>query len=101
MHPAPWHCGIAPEETIPTRLIGADGLIFCRIVGRTDEEANELAWMIRAAPELLSSCKWLVGQLQGDSGTGHSHWEQFPEYRAACAAIRQASPNTGHAGEGE
>ena len=40
--------------------------------------------------ELLAGLKWVVGQLQGDSGTGESYWEQFPEYRAACAAITKA-----------
>ena len=42
------------------------------------------------ASDLLTACKWLVGQLQGDSGTGHAHWEQCPEYRAALAAIAKA-----------
>jgi hypothetical protein len=50
------------------------------------ETVDELS-DIPPATDLLTACKWLVGQLQGDSGTGHSHWEQFPEYRAALAAI--------------
>lgn len=41
-------------------------------------------------PSLLTACKWLVSQLQGESGAGHSHWEQFPEYRAALEAIAKA-----------
>jgi hypothetical protein len=47
--------------------------------------------LIAAAPELLEAVDWLVGQLQGDSATGHSYWKQFPEYRAACDAIAKAT----------
>ena len=47
--------------------------------------------LIAAAPKLLDAVDWLVGQLQGDSATGHSYWKQFPEYRAACDAIAKAT----------
>lgn len=30
---------------------------------------------------------WFIQQCLGDSGTGESHWEQFPEYRAAQATL--------------
>lgn len=47
--------------------------------------------LIAAAPELLSFAQWVMGQLQGDSGTGESYWEQFPEYLAGKDAIAKAT----------
>jgi hypothetical protein len=58
------------------------------------EPGDELS-EIPVIVDLLTACKWLVAQLQGDSGTGHSHWEQFPEYRAALAAISKSEGGQG------
>jgi hypothetical protein len=59
--------------------------------------ANDMAALARRAIEikaqrdvLLSSVRWFVRQCQGDSGTGDSHWSQFPEYRLAKRAIELA-----------
>jgi hypothetical protein len=49
------------------------------------------ARLIAAAPEMLEALKWCVHQFQGDSGTGDSHWNDYPEYRAAKAAIAKAT----------
>lgn len=46
--------------------------------------------LIAAAPELLDAVSWFIDQLQGDSGTGHSYWKKFPQYRAALAAYTKA-----------
>jgi hypothetical protein len=39
---------------------------------------------------LRSGLKWALRQMQGESGAGENYWEQFPEYRAAWAALNEA-----------
>ena len=56
----------------------------------TEAEAEANARLIAAAPDLFAGLHWVLHQLQGDSGTGESYWEQFPQYRAAVAAIAKA-----------
>lgn len=34
-----------------------------------------------AAKEMIAFADWCLRQLQGDSGMGDGHWDQFPEYR--------------------
>lgn len=36
----------------------------------------------------LRSLQFFVDQCRGDSGTGESHWEQFPQYRQAVSLLR-------------
>jgi hypothetical protein len=41
------------------------------------------------AKELLDGLRWCIKQMQGDSGTGHSHWEDYPEYLDALATLER------------
>jgi hypothetical protein len=41
------------------------------------------------ATELLDGLRWCIKQMQGDSGTGHSHWEGYPEYLNALATLER------------
>lgn len=43
---APWDFGQAPEETLPTMLIGSGSLLFARVVCRTISEAVSKARFI-------------------------------------------------------
>lgn len=38
--------------------------------------------------ELAACLAWMVAQLEGDSGTGASHWEQLPEFIQARKLVR-------------
>lgn len=53
-------------------------------------EAQANARLIAAAPELLAFARWAIEQFRGESGTGESHWEQYPEYLAGCRAVVKA-----------
>jgi hypothetical protein len=35
----------------------------------------------------LRLLQWFIHQFQGDSGTGDTHWSQFPEYREALTLL--------------
>lgn len=39
---------------------------------------------------LAKAVDWFLLTFQGDSGTGHTHWMQFPEYRDAYKALQAA-----------
>jgi hypothetical protein len=80
----PWSVGVAPEETLPTYLIGADGVLFCRVVGSPGHDAEANARLIAAAPDLLAACEGLVDLL------GAHQWGEGPALRAARAAIAKA-----------
>lgn len=54
------------------------------------------AQLIAATPMLLSSLCWALRQLQGDTGTGDSHWSQFPEYVAAVEVARSLGGDVAH-----
>ena len=41
------------------------------------------------ATELLDGLRWCIGQMQGESGTGHSHWETYREYLDALATLHR------------
>ena len=56
-----------------------------------DKLGLELYATQRQRDELLEFSRWAMEQFTGDSGTGESHWEQFPEFRAGRAAILIAS----------
>lgn len=36
---------------------------------------------------VIKTLEWFIGQFQGDSGIGESHWEKEPEYREAKALL--------------
>ena len=57
---------------------------------RIDILLDELAKQKELNAALLQGLRWAVGQFQGDSGTGHSYWEEFPEYLAAVHALEKA-----------
>jgi hypothetical protein len=57
---------------------------------KEDNERAANARLIAAAPELLEACQWMMMQLEGTSGASASHWEQFPGYHQAHAAISKA-----------
>lgn len=60
---------------------------------RKNRQAAEVKafWRLAmAAPDLLKFAKWARGQMCGDSGTGASYWEQFPEFVAGMKAIKKA-----------
>lgn len=56
--------------------------------GRSPYQVANAA-LITEAPALLDGLKWALQQMRGDSGTGHSHWAQYKEYRDAVAAVRR------------
>jgi hypothetical protein len=54
------------------------------------EEAERLTYANPAINhrELANFAEWALGQFQGDSGTGHSYWEQFPQYISGVRAVQ-------------
>lgn len=40
--------------------------------------------------DLAKAVDWFLHIFQGDTGTGHTHWVQFPEYRDAYKALQAA-----------
>ena len=89
--PGPWLLH-GPHDGEYEVSSGPYGKIIVRVEPDETNNTETLfnACLIAAAPDLLAACKWMLRQLQGDSGTGRSHWEQFPEYHAALAAIAKA-----------
>lgn len=72
-----------------------DGYPIARVASFRDSSRSQLADLANAdlmasAPELLAFSKWSVDQFCGGSGTGESHWEQFPEFAAGLKAIAKA-----------
>ncbi len=41
---------------------------------------------------LRASLAWAINTFQGESGCGDAYWEQFPEYRIACALLADTQP---------
>jgi hypothetical protein len=41
------------------------------------------------SPQLFDSLCWAIHQLQGDSGTGHTLWQEYPEYMEALKIIER------------
>lgn len=79
------------SENLSIIVYGTDEELRCGVQGDTPEESIANARLIAAAPELLESLQWVMDTLQGDSGTGHSYWEQFPEYHKALEALNKAT----------
>ena len=50
------------------------------------------AWRVEvdALGKIARACDWFLFTFQGDSGTGHTHWQQFPQYLEAIALVRAA-----------
>lgn len=88
--PGPWH---VINYNAGAKSVGQSGgaqTTVCDLNPAAYFEGDELeanARLIAAAPELLTALKWCLLQLEGESGGCVSHWEQFPEYEAACAAV--------------
>lgn len=70
-----WLCAEAPLASSP-----AGGSPSPRRL----EDYDDLQDTLNRSKEALA---WFIQQFQGDSGTGESHWQQFPEYRAAQATL--------------
>lgn len=43
-------------------------------------------------PEMKRLLAWFVAQCEGDSGTGASYWQQFPEFLRAKLLMKSATP---------
>ena len=62
---------------------------------RADLAAAELLSFDQRADEenaeaVLAFAVWALAHLQGDSGTGHTYWNQFADYRRGLVAIATA-----------
>lgn len=68
-----------------------NGRLIAIVYGVPLEKAINRARLITAAPELLKFCEWSMKVFCGDSGTGRSHWEKFPEFLAGESAIAKAT----------
>ena len=91
--PGPWKAG-RPDMATQSEVCGKwvyAGDKYIAIASQSDaedwEEVLANANLIASAPDLLAFAKWAMGQFCGDSGTGESHWGQFPEFASGAAAI--------------
>lgn len=59
----------------------------------TADDRTESAEELRANnANLRASLTWAINTFQGESGCGDAYWEQFPEYRIACALLAENQP---------
>jgi hypothetical protein len=54
-----------------------------------EADQQRLADLFVASPQLFDSLCWAIHQLQGDSGTGHTLWQEYPEYMEALKIIER------------
>jgi hypothetical protein len=66
------------------------------LVGQRHALEHQLAALRVGQNRLLQSLCWALRQLQGDTGTGDSHWQQFPEYVAAVEVARSLGGDVAH-----
>jgi len=81
--PGPW---LISKEKYGWLHIYADGPSnqpknnIAAILHKNEPDAKFIAHACNAHDEMLEALKWCIHQFQGDSGTGDSHWEDYPEY---------------------
>lgn len=88
--PGPWNASLQDEAVFSESgdCIASTHWMKAHVSPATND-AN--ARLIAASPDLLEFAQWAMNQFCGDSGTGETHWEQFPEFVAGQAAIAKAT----------
>lgn len=89
------HCtsfGKAPQDKIEAAQI-ADFLMLqlgtnpAKNIYWEDFRAVPAANAKKTIDDVAKAVDWFLHTFQGDSGTGHTYWMQFPEYKAAYEAL--------------
>ena len=84
-----WHSGRFNNEPDTVAIVFHQLIpqVGCDSDDFGDDNAALICEAVNNHAKLKSVLGWFVGQFQGDSGTGHTHWVQFEQYREACKLL--------------
>ncbi len=93
------------EAESPIQLSQAHTNALTKDLARKREEIESLTAELQAVKSerdsLRAALEWAFGQMEGDSGTGASYWEQFPEYVAGVKALNPTPEDSSVDGRAE